>query len=133
MVKQASAFPTSFPMRLLLFTDTLFDVNGVSRFILNVAEQSLRRDDPARQLHVATSTRFPCPPGLRGDHPTIHNLAPPFAAKMPGYAHLEVVLPLQELGAWPGRVASSRVERGLHPDPISIPRALSPGGPPRSP
>jgi glycosyltransferase involved in cell wall biosynthesis len=71
-------------MRVCLFTDTLGDVNGVSRFIRNVAEQSLRF---GRELHAITSTRFACP-----DQPNIHNLRPIYARAMPKYEQLEIVL-----------------------------------------
>lgn len=71
--------------RILLFTDTLGDVNGVSRFIRNIAEHALAT---ARDLHVITSTNIPCPQA-----PNIHILRPLLAMKMPGYDHLELVLP----------------------------------------
>ncbi len=73
------------PMRISLFTDTLGDVNGVSRFITNVAEQSLAT---GRDLEVITSTRMDVP-----DMPNIHNFAPAFAMKLPKYENLEGVLP----------------------------------------
>lgn len=72
-------------MRVCLFTDTLGDVNGVSRFIRNVADQALAG---GRDLTVITSTRIACP-----DRPNIVNVRPPYARTMPGYEHLEVVLP----------------------------------------
>lgn len=71
-------------MRVCLFTDTLGDINGVSRFIRNVAEQSVRF---GRELHVITSTRFECP-----DAPNIHNVKPLYARAMPKYEQLEVVI-----------------------------------------
>jgi glycosyltransferase involved in cell wall biosynthesis len=73
------------PMRLALFTDTLGDVNGVSRFINDITDQALISE---RNLHVFTSTRFPV-----RDLPTIHNFAPVLAGKMPKYDNLELVLP----------------------------------------
>lgn len=72
-------------MRVVLFTDTLGDVNGVSRFIQNVAHQA---NETGRELHVLTSTSFDVP-----DWPNIHNLAPVAATKMPKYEQLEAVLP----------------------------------------
>jgi glycosyltransferase involved in cell wall biosynthesis len=72
-------------MRVCLFTDTLGDVNGVSRFIRNVAEQALRFQ---RDLHAITSTRFPCP-----EQPNIHNVRPLYARQMPKYEQLEIVIP----------------------------------------
>jgi glycosyltransferase involved in cell wall biosynthesis len=72
-------------MRIGLFTDTLGDINGVSRFIRNVAEQALAH---GCELHAITSTRFECPP-----RPNIHNLKPRLARPMPGYPQLDVVIP----------------------------------------
>ncbi|MFN7021570.1 MAG: glycosyltransferase family 4 protein [Phycisphaerales bacterium] len=71
--------------RVCLFTDTLADVNGVSRFIRDVAEQALRT---GRELHALTSTRLPCP-----EHTNIHNLRPLWAGAMPKYPQLELALP----------------------------------------
>ncbi len=73
------------PMRISLFTDTLGDINGVSRFITNVAEQSIAT---GRDLEVITSTRMEVPA-----LPNIHNFAPAFAMKLPKYENLEAVLP----------------------------------------
>lgn len=73
------------PPRVCLFTDTLGDVNGVSRFIRSIGEQSERL---GRTLHILTSTRFACP-----DRPNVHNLAPRFSRPMPGYPTLDIVIP----------------------------------------
>ncbi len=73
------------PTRVLLFTDTLGDVNGVSRFIQNVA---LRAHESGRDLRVFTSTRFEVP-----RQENIRNFAPVIAGKMPKYEQLEAVLP----------------------------------------
>lgn len=73
------------PLRMMLFTDTLGDVNGVSRFIRNVAEQARKT---GRELTVVTSTRFDVPEAAN-----IVNVAPVFAMKMPRYEQLEVALP----------------------------------------
>jgi glycosyltransferase involved in cell wall biosynthesis len=75
-------------MRLLLFTDTLNDVNGVSRFIRNVGDQAAAA---GRELHIITSTRLPAP--ADGDRPFIHNLPPRYARPMPGYPQLELAIP----------------------------------------
>lgn len=72
-------------MRVLLFTDTLGDVNGVSRFIRNSA--AVARSS-GRDLHVVTSTRMKMAP-----EPNIHNFDPIWAGAMPGYANLELALP----------------------------------------
>src|SRR5262245_44110602 len=91
-------------MRVALFTDTLGDVNGVSRFIRNVAEQSLAQ---GKDLHVVTSTRFDCP-----RRPNIHVVAPIVATRMPRYENLEVVLPPR------GRMLD--LARRLAPDAVHI-------------
>lgn len=80
-----SADHTHEPTRVCLFTDTLGDVNGVSRFIRNIAEQALKHNCT---LHVLTSTRFTCP-----DQPNVHNPTPIYTRPMPGYATLDIVLP----------------------------------------
>ncbi len=72
-------------MRLMLFTDTLGDVNGVSRFIRNMGHESLAA---GREFLIATSTRFEVP-----DDPCFYNVAPKFAMKMPKYAELDMVIP----------------------------------------
>jgi glycosyltransferase involved in cell wall biosynthesis len=73
------------PMRISLFTDTLGDVNGVCRFIQNVAHQA---NETGRDLQVITSTTFDVP-----DWPNVYNFKPVFATKMPKYEQLEAVLP----------------------------------------
>lgn len=73
------------PMRISLFTDTLGDVNGVCRFIQNVASQA---NATGRDLQVITCTTFPVP-----DWKNIFNFAPVYATKMPRYEQLEIVLP----------------------------------------
>ncbi|MBZ0267769.1 glycosyltransferase, partial [bacterium] len=73
------------PMRVSLFTDTLGDVNGVSRFIGDVAD---RARATGRDLQVITSTRMEVP-----DRENIFNFAPVYSTAMPRYQNLEVVLP----------------------------------------
>lgn len=73
------------PLRVVLFTDTLGDVNGVTRFIRDNARDALAR---GRSLTVLTSTKMPVP-----ELPNVRNFRPLLATKMPGYDHLEVVLP----------------------------------------
>ncbi|MFG0306653.1 MAG: glycosyltransferase [Phycisphaerales bacterium JB040] len=73
------------PMKISLFTDTLADVNGVSRFIQNVAE---RAHASGRDLEVITSSPLECP-----DAPNITNFKPVFAMKMPKYDDLDLALP----------------------------------------
>lgn len=73
------------PMRVSLFTDTLGDVNGVCRFIQNVAEQA---NETGRDLQVITSTKLQCPAW-----PNIFNFEPAFATRIPKYENLDIVLP----------------------------------------
>lgn len=80
--RRASSEP---PMKVMLFTDTLGDVNGVSRFIRNAAAQARAT---GRELRVVTSTRLVVP-----DEPNIVNVEPIFACPMPRYENLELVLP----------------------------------------
>lgn len=72
-------------MRLMLFTDTLGDVNGVSRFIRNMGHESIAA---GREMLIATSTRFEIPP-----EDCFYNCTPKFAMKMPKYADLDFVIP----------------------------------------
>lgn len=75
------------PLRVLKFTDTLADINGVCRFIQNAARQA---HDTGRDLTVVTSTRLEIPVK---DLPNIVNFDPVFATKMPKYENLELALP----------------------------------------
>ena len=72
-------------MRLMLFTDTLGDVNGVSRFIRNMGHESIAA---GQEMLIATSTRFEIPP-----EDCFFNCRPKFAMKMPKYAELDFVIP----------------------------------------
>jgi glycosyltransferase involved in cell wall biosynthesis/predicted metal-dependent phosphoesterase TrpH len=63
------------PLRVMKFTDTLADVNGVCRFIQNAVVTSTRLDIPVKDL------------------PNIKNFDPVFATKMPKYDNLEIALP----------------------------------------
>ena len=82
---QGPAAPQGSPLRIRLFTDTLADVNGVSRFILDTLR--LARD---RNLDLAaiTSTRRALP----ADH-AITNLPPLYSRPMPGYDKLDLAFP----------------------------------------
>lgn len=94
-------------MRLLLFTDTLHDVNGVSRFIRNVGEQAAAA---GRELHIITSTRLPAPPDAQRPH--IHNIPPMYARPMPGYPQLELAIPR--------RARMLRAAERLAPDVVHV-------------
>jgi glycosyltransferase involved in cell wall biosynthesis len=91
-------------MRVCLFTDTLGDINGVSRFIRDAAECAL---GSGRDLRVFTSTRFEVPPGAN-----LYNFPPPLAGRIPRYENLEIVLP-------PAR-AMLRAAAAMKPDVIHI-------------
>ncbi len=71
-------------MRVLLFTDTLADVNGVSRFIQALARHARQT---GRDLDVATSSRRPLPPA-----PNLLNLPRWLAVPMPGYPDLDLTM-----------------------------------------
>lgn len=77
--------PTSSPTRVLKFTDTLADINGVCRFIQNTAQTA---HDTGRDLRVFTSTRLPMPQ-VDG----VQNFTPVYARAMPGYETLELAIP----------------------------------------
>lgn len=77
------------PTRVLKFTDTLCDVNGVCRFIQNTANTARRNN---RDLTVFTSSRIPLPPTVV-DAPNVRNFTPIFAMKMPKYETLDLALP----------------------------------------
>lgn len=79
-----STSPTS-PLRVLKFTDTLADINGVCRFIQNVAQTA---HDTSHDLRVFTSTRMAMP---KVDN--LVNFQPFFAMKMPKYDTLDLAIP----------------------------------------
>ncbi|MBN8598698.1 MAG: glycosyltransferase family 1 protein [Planctomycetes bacterium] len=72
-------------VRVALFTDTLGDVNGVSRFLNDIADRALEN---GRNLRIFTSTRKPVL-----DLPNLCNFRPRAACRLPGYSDLEIVLP----------------------------------------
>ncbi|MGD9688872.1 MAG: glycosyltransferase [Phycisphaerales bacterium] len=72
-------------LRVLLFTDTLADVNGVARFIGDLAREARRREIG---LTVVTSTDLPLAPASN-----VVNLTPRAAGAMPGYPLLRLVPP----------------------------------------
>ncbi len=90
--------------RVLLFTDTLADVNGVSRFIRDMAREARDTD---RNLRIFTSTNFPCEPA-----PNIRAFPPRLAIKMPRYEHLEL--------AAPPALAMLREARAFNPSAIHV-------------
>jgi len=72
-------------MRVCLFTDTLGDLNGVSRFIQDMCEQALSHDF---DLQIVTATAKECPV-----LPNIHNLKPAWRVPMPFYSELDLAFP----------------------------------------
>ncbi|MBL0869605.1 MAG: glycosyltransferase family 1 protein [Phycisphaerales bacterium] len=72
-------------MKLALFTDTLADVNGVSRFVNAAGEYAFER---SRSMRVFTCTDLPM-----AARPWVTNLKPVFASRMPGYANLRFAVP----------------------------------------
>lgn len=91
-------------MRVCLFTDTLADVNGVSRFIQNMAEQAAAAGN---SLTVVTSTRMELP-----RTPGVVNLAPAWARPMPRYPNLDL--------AAPSPADVSGLLRRLRPDAVHV-------------
>lgn len=91
-------------MRVVLFTDTLGDVNGVSRFIRNAGDRAAAT---GRRLTVVTSTRLVIP-----DAPHFVNFPPRAAGRMPRYEHLEL--------AWPPRGRMLREIAALRPDAVHV-------------
>lgn len=73
------------PTRVLKFTDTLADINGVCRFIQNIAQST---HDTNRDLLVFTSTRMEMPAV-----DNVVNFEPVFAMKMPKYDTLDFAIP----------------------------------------
>ncbi|MBX3364943.1 MAG: glycosyltransferase [Phycisphaeraceae bacterium] len=103
---------TERPTRLALFTDTLGDVNGVSRFIRTMGEHAFAA---GKCLHIATSTAVRCP-----DAPYIHNFRPLFSMRMPGYSHLEVALPpLLDMLRWADQVRPDVIHVST-PGPVGL-------------
>ncbi len=73
-------------MKIALFTDTLCDANGVSRFLQDMTHESHLKNF---ELNIFTSTRKKhCSPS-----PNIFNAKPRWQIPMPFYPELELVLP----------------------------------------
>lgn len=91
-------------MRVCLFTDTLGDLNGVSRFIQDMGELALQN---GWQLTLITSTKKPLPV-LKN----VRNLPYKTRIAMPFYQELDLV--------WPSRKAIREVLAALQPDLVHI-------------
>jgi len=76
-------------MKIILFTDTIGDLNGVSRFLQDMAELSLDRGD---DLCIVTSTNKYCP-GAEN----IYNFTPRFCIPMPFYKELDLAFPCRSI------------------------------------
>lgn len=96
-------------MKVCLFTDTLGDLNGVSRFIQDMGEQasSALSELDDFDLQIVTATRKTIP-----KTPYIHNLAPRFRMAMPFYQELDLV--------WPSRKAIKQFLQQHQPDKVHI-------------
>jgi len=73
-------------IKIVLFTDTLCDLNGVSNFIQDIAKEAIKKEV---QLFILTSTAKKDCPTL----PNIYNIKPLFKMKMPFYHQLDLVFP----------------------------------------
>jgi glycosyltransferase involved in cell wall biosynthesis len=91
-------------MRVCIFTDTIGDLNGVSRFIQDMGEQALLH---GFDLHIVASTAKYCPA-----LPNIHNLRPRWRVPMPFYRELDL--------AYPSAKALERKLLELKPDLLHI-------------
>lgn len=91
-------------MRLLWFTDTLADVNGVSRFVGTMADLALER---GLEATIVTSTRMPM-----AARANVVNLPPVAAVPMPKYGHLEL--------AWPPWRRIRALVRDARPDVVHV-------------
>ena len=91
-------------MRICLFTDTIGDLNGVSRFIQDMAEQSLLHD---LDIQVISSTAKYCPKAVN-----IHNFKPLFKCPMPFYKELDIAIPCK-------KIIKNKIKE-LNPDMIHI-------------
>jgi glycosyltransferase involved in cell wall biosynthesis len=92
-------------VKILLFTDTLGDLNGVSRFIQDMGELASQSD--RLELHVATSTSKPLP-----DAEYISNLPYKRKMPMPFYQELDLV--------WPDKKAIVKLLDEFEPDLVHI-------------
>jgi glycosyltransferase involved in cell wall biosynthesis len=73
-------------LKICLVSDTVYDVNGVSRFIQDFAKEALKFD---KEFNVLTSTKKE----HYEDILNIYNIKPVFRMKMPFYQSLDLVLP----------------------------------------
>ena len=93
---------------MLKFTDTFADINGVCRFIQNIAQSAHTQH---RDLTVFTSTRMELPEVVN-EIDNVVNFEPIFAMKMPGYETLDLAIP--------PLIAMLRAADAFNPDVIHI-------------
>ena len=101
----------------MLFTDTLGDVNGVARFIRNIAQ---RADDLDLPFLALTSTRLHVPARR-----TILNVAPWFSMAMPAYPQLQLALPRVGEVLAAARAFSPQVVHVSTPGPVGLAGVLA--------
>jgi glycosyltransferase involved in cell wall biosynthesis len=95
-------------MRVLLFTDTIGDLNGVSRFLQDMAENALKNKD---SLQIIASTYKYCP-----EAENIRNFKPRFRIRMPYYKELDLSFP-----------PAKEIEKFVRNDPPDLIHVSTPG------
>jgi len=73
-------------LNICLISDTVYDVNGVSRFIQDFAKEAIRFE---KEFNIITSTKKTHYEEISN----IHNIKPIFRMQMPFYKSLDLVLP----------------------------------------
>jgi len=74
-------------LKIALFTDTLCDANGVSRFIQDMSKEALEVEDIELKVFTSTLKEY-C-----DTNENIHNYKPFFRFKMPFYSDLDIAIP----------------------------------------
>ncbi len=92
-------------MKIALFTDTLCDANGVSRFLQDFSAIAY---ETGREFHVYSPTVKPC--GV--SNPLLHRMPPLLRMRMPWYPQLDL--------SAPGPAAVGKVLDDLRPDAVHI-------------
>jgi glycosyltransferase involved in cell wall biosynthesis len=74
-------------IRIVLFSDTICDANGVSRFLQDMAKEALKKETV--EFHIFSSTvKTYC-----DELPNVHIFKPALKMKMPFYKELDLVIP----------------------------------------
>ncbi len=92
-------------MKIALFTDTLCDANGVSRFLQDFTAIAY---ETGRELHVYAPTVKPC----SVSNPMLHRMPPLLRMRMPWYPQLDLTAP--------NPAAVGKVLDDLRPDAVHI-------------